>query len=284
MPRLRSLLRGSRRAISYVTAVALILGISIVAIAWVYMTIQPYAEIGTTNIEIARSTGLIKEVAEKCVSLVTQGPGTKSSARVYIRKGHVALSQELDEISLNVNGSTILNTPGGSVQLSQLHIVTKTSLQILAGSRVIEGGELHYLTPESGGERTWYQIVEKQDPGSDEYHLILRFKAFVQVIVYTDEATGSRSIDVVVIFVNFTSTRQVLGGPGLFHLYIENDGCVQVGTFSDSPTVNTTYVISISGHDSIFDRDFEEEVMSLRVGAGDTINVRAYLVTLKLST
>gem|GEM_PF-3708882 len=274
-----------RRAISYVTSVALILSISIVAITWVYMAIQPYAQAETARIEISRAITWIETIGEKSKSIITQGINASAAVDIYLTSGHLKLIPRADNYSIYVNNGTRNIALVNNAYISHITIATKTPMRMLSGYRILKGGNYHFLNATMSGDREWYHVIEKQT-APDYHYVFLRFKILVQNITYTDPS-GQSITHITILIVNFTSPFTHVGMTGQFRLTIRYSTMELLQAYEERTPAGQqkTYKILIYGHDNITESDFSETAAQLTINGGTNgalIRIYVYLISLEI--
>ena len=268
-----------RKAISYIISFALILGLSISAIAIVYAVVIPQIELKQAEASILDVINTFKLLDDKIDELLNQGRNSTSTVTLNVPSGVFKISPTSGynvEILYQPSGAGNQSTYSGSLGRLSYNISYSGKLVGENDYRVLYGSKYHFVKSDSV-ERENAQIIESQKGKI----VIIGLKYRVLLHIYERDIDNDGDIDYDLIFfvVRLTTNNdRDLTFLGNKRIVVRNAGA-QVVNITRETRTSTFY---IRGWDLDQNRNFDEEITTISLSLGQTMRITVLLANIVL--
>jgi len=268
-----------RKAISYIIGFALILGLSVSAIAIVYAVMIPQIELKQAEASIIDVISTFKLLDNRIDELLNQGVNSTSIIGLNIPSGVFKISPTVGysiEIVYQPSGAENQSLYSGSLGRISYNISYSGRLVGENNYRVIYGSEHHYLMSDSV-DRENAQIIESQ---RDKVVIIgLKYRVIFHIYSRDIDGDGDDDYDVLLFLVRLTTDNgRGLSFLGNKRIVAKNSGA-QIVNVTQETRSSTFY---IRGWDSDQNRNFDEEIVTILLTSGQVLRITVLLVSIVL--
>lgn len=266
-----------RKAISYIIGFALILGLSISAIAIVYAVVIPQIETKKTEAAILDAISTLKLLDSKIDDLLGQGSNSSIILTLKVPKGVFKISPTSGysvEILYQSSGAGNQTMYIGS--LGRLTYNTSYSRKLMGENeyQVLYGSGYHYVKSDSS-ERENAQIIESQKGST--IVIGLKYRVIFHMYERDIDGDGDNDYDVVFLLIKLTTdTGANLIFLGNRKLLIKHTGSQIIYEQQESRT-STFY---IRGWDADQNDNFDEEIATVTLSTGQILRIMVLQVNI----
>jgi|Deesub1362B_J571_1020462.scaffolds.fasta_scaffold21028_2 hypothetical protein len=259
-----------RKAISYIVGFALILGLSISAIAIVYAVVIPQIQLKQAEASILDAINTLKLLDNKIDVLMSQGSNSSTILTLNVPRGIFKISPTSGydaEILYRPSGARNQTIYSGS--LGRLTYNTSYTGRLVGENdyRILYGSKYHYVKSDSL-ERENAQIIESQKGST----VIIGLKYRVVFHIYERDVDGDGDNDYDVLFLLIkltTDTGADINFLGNRKLFVKNAGTQTVDVIEETRT-STFY---IRGWDADQNGNFDEEIATVTLSTGQILRI-----------
>jgi len=266
-----------RRAISYIIGFALILGLSISAIAIVYAVVIPQIQLKQAEASILDAISTLKFLDSKIDTLINQGSNSSIILTLNVPRGVFKISPTSGyDIQILYQPSGAGNQTIYTGSLGRLTYNTSYSGRLVGENdyRVLYGSKYHYVKSDSS-ERENAQIIESQK-GSTVI-VGLKYRVVFHTYERDVDGDGDNDYDVVFLLIKLTTdTGSNLNFLGDRKLLVKHAGTQTVYQYQESRT-STFY---IRGWDADQSSNFDEEIATVTLGTGQILRIMVLQVNI----
>lgn len=259
-----------RKAISYVVGFALILGLSISAIAIVYAVVIPQIQLRQTEAIISDVKGAFKLLDSKIDAILNQGEKSTAIVALNIPRGVFKISPTSGynvEILYQQNGGS--NQSIYQVSLGRLSYNVSYPGRLVGESEylVLFGSKHHYVKSDSA-ERENVQIIESQKGG--EVIVGLKYRVILHIYERDVDGDGDNDYDMLFFLIKLTTdSGRDLSFLGNRKIVTKNAGTQIIDVIQETRT-STFY---IRGWDSDQNSNFDEEIATISLSSGQVLRI-----------
>ena len=263
-----------RKAISYVIGFALILGLSISAIAIVYAVVIPQIQLRQTEAFISDVTNTFKLLDSKIDSLLNQGENSTAIVALNIPSGIFKISPTSGynvEILYQLSGAENRSIP--PVSLGRLSYNISYSGRLVGENeyRVLYGSKYHYVKSNSV-ERENVQIIESQK--GKEVIIGLKYRIILHVYERDVDGDGDNDYDVLFFLIRLTTENgRNLSFLGNKKIVIKNAGTQVIDVIQENRTSTFYVTFYVKGWDSDQGSNFDEEITTISLGSDQILRI-----------
>ena len=259
-----------RKAISYIVGFALILGLSISAIAIVYAVVIPQIQLRQIEVSISDVTNTFKFLDSKIDALLNQGENSTAIVALNIPSGVFKISPTSGynvEILYQPSGAANQSIYSGSLGRLSYNISYSGRLVGESEYRVLYGSKYHYVKSDSA-ERENVQIIESQK--GKEVIIGLKYRIILHIYEKDVDGDGDNDYDVLFFLIRLTTDNgRNLSFLGDKKIVIKNAGTQVIDVVQETRT-STFY---IKGWDSDQGSNFDEEIATISLGSGQILRI-----------
>ena len=268
-----------RKALSYIIGFALILGLSIAAIAIVYAVVIPQIELKQAEAAILDVISTFKLLDSKIDVLLNQGVNSTSVVDLNVPSGIFKVSPTSGyniEIVYQPSGAGNQSLYSGSLGRISYNISYSGRLVGENDYRVLYGSKYHYVKSDSA-ERENAQIIESQK--GKVVIIGLKYRAVFHIYNRDIDGDGDNDYDVLLFLIRLTTDNgRGLSFPGNKRIIAKNNGAQIVNVIQE--TRSSTFYIK--GWDSDQNRNFDEEIVTISLTSGQILRITVLLVSIVL--
>lgn len=259
-----------RKAISYIVGFALILGLSISAIAIVYAVVIPQIQLRQIEVSILDVINTFKFLDSKIDALLNQGRNSTAIVALNIPSGVFKISPTSGynvEILYQPNGAANQSIYSGSLGRLSYNISYSGRLVGESEYRILYGSKYHYVKSDSA-ERENAQIIESQK-GKDVI-IGLKYRILLHIYERDIDGDGDNDYDILFFLIRLTTDNgRNLSFLGDKKIVIKNAGTQVIDVVQETRT-STFY---IKGWDSDQGSNFDEEIVTISLGSGQVLRI-----------
>ena len=259
-----------RKAISYIVGFALILGLSISAIAIVYAVVIPQIQLRQIEVSISDVTNTFKFLDSKIDALLNQGENSTAIVALNIPSGVFKISPTSGynvEILYQPSGAANQSIYSGSLGRLSYNISYSGRLVGESEYRVLYGSKYHYVKSDSA-ERENAQIIESQK--GKEVIIGLKYRIILHIYERDVDGDGDNDYDILFFLIRLTTDNgRNLSFLGDKKIVIKNAGTQVIDVVQETRT-STFY---IKGWDSDQGSNFDEEIATISLGSGQILRI-----------
>jgi len=268
-----------RKALSYIIGFALILGLSISAIAIVYAVVIPQIQLKQAEASILDVINTFKLLDSKIDALINQGKNSTSIITLNVQSGIFRFSPTSGyrvEILYRPSGAGNQSLYSGSLGRLSYNVSYSGRLVGENDYRVLYGSKYHYVKSDSA-ERENAQIIESQK--GSVVIIGLKYRVILHIYQKDVDGDGDSDYDVTFFLVKLTTNS---GGDLSFQgnkkIIVKSVGTQVVNVIQE--TSSSTFYIR--GWDSDQNSNFDEEITTITLSSGQILRITVLLVSIVL--